>query len=285
MRSPKTTIARVTVAGAAVLLCLVASAAPVASAEQPFKVASTLDGLKVLPHHVHWYAKPGLPENSIAEVAFVIDGKVRWIEQTAPYIYGDPEDYALPEFDRGYLSPGFLSPGRHEFTVRVTATDGRKAADTVVARVRPAPNPPARLAGKWQRRIDDISGVPGPGSPGNPTKGYVPPGTFTMVIEKRWIQVRQPGHFDPLKSEHTGAGWIYDSDYTAGPKTINVYGAVTFRPFANEAEGGPWCYWGGPPAVYTWSVSGKTLTLKPAGGKDRCGLRQFVWAGEWTRAG
>ena len=82
-----------------------------------------------------------------------------------------------------------------------------------------------------------------------------------MVIEPRWIQVRQPGHFDSLKSEHTGAGWIYDSDYTAGPKTIEVHGAVTFRPFGSEAEGGPWCYWGGPPSTYTWSVSGKTLTL------------------------
>ena len=43
---------------------------------------------------------------------------------------------------------------------------------------------------------------------------------------------------------------------------------MTFRPFNNEAEGGPWCYWGGPGADYKWTVSGKTLTLTPVGGKD-----------------
>ena len=167
----------------------------------------------------------------------------------------------------------------------MTALDGRKATDTVVARVVPAAAPPARLAGTWRRTIDDVSGMPAPGSAGNPTKGYTPAGTYTMVIEKRWIQVRQPGRFDKLGSERTGAGWIYDSDYTAGAGRLHVEGAVTFRPFNNEAEGGPWCFWGGPAADYRWSVSGTTLTLTPVGGKDACGLRGFVWAGQWTRAG
>jgi hypothetical protein len=259
------------------------AAVPATAAEPPFTVTSTLHGKTVLPHRIHWYATASLPENRIAELKFLIDGKARWSEASAPYIYGDPED-TFGKANRGYLVTSFLAPGRHEFTVRATSLDGRTATDTVVARVPAAPQPPARLAGTWRRTIDDVSGMPAPGSAGNPTSGYTPAGTYTMVIEKRWIQVRQPGRFDKLGSEHTGAGWIYDSDYAAGPKRLHVAGAVTFRQFDNEAEGGPWCYWGGPEADYTWSVSGDTLTLTPVGGKDPCGLRGFVWAGEWTRA-
>ena len=66
------------------------------------------------------------------------------------------------------------------------------------------PSPPA-LAAEVERQtagaIDDVSGMPAPGSAGNPTNGYTPAGTYTMVIEKRWIQVRQPGHFDKLGSD------------------------------------------------------------------------------------
>jgi hypothetical protein len=259
--------------------CLAAPAA----ADQPFTVTSTLHGLTTLPHRIHWYATTNLPENKVLEVKFLVDGKALWTEASAPYIYGDPEE-TFSKKNRGYLVTSFLRPGRHEFTVLATTLDGHRATDTVVARVPAAPAPPARLAGTWRRTIDDVSGMPAPGSAGNPTNGYTPAGTYTMVVEKRWIQVRQPGHFDKLGSEKTGAGWIYDSDYEATPSRIHVEGAVTFRPFNNEAEGGPWCYWGGPAADYTWSVSGDTLTLKPAGGKDACGLRGFVWAGEWTRA-
>jgi hypothetical protein len=258
------------------------AAVPATAAEPPFTVTSTLHGKTVLPHRIHWYATASLPENEIAELKFLIDGKARWTEASAPYIYGDPED-TFGKANRGYLVTSFLAPGRHEFTVRATSLDGRTATDTVVARVPAASQPPARLAGRWRRTIDDVSGMPAPGSAANPTSGYTPAGTYTMVIEKRWIQVRQPGRFDKLGSEHTGAGWIYDSDYAAGPKRLHVAGAVTFRPFNNEAEGGPWCYWGGPEADYTWTVSGNTLTLTPVGGKDACGLRGFVWAGEWTR--
>jgi hypothetical protein len=39
----------------------------------------------------------------------------------------------------------------------------------------------------------------------------------------------------------------------------------------------------GPPATYTWSVNGDTLTLAPVGGRDACAIRGFVWAGQWTR--
>jgi hypothetical protein len=51
------------------------------------------------------------------------------------------------------------------------------------------------------------------------------------------------------------------------------------------AEGGWWCYEAGPAADYRWTVSGTALTLSPQGGADRCGIRGFIWAGEWERLG
>ncbi|MDX6414909.1 MAG: hypothetical protein QOH23_2319, partial [Gaiellaceae bacterium] len=44
-----------------------------------------------------------------------------------------------------------------------------------------------------------------------------------------------------------------------------------------------WCYPDGPGATYNWSVTGDTLTLTPVRGHDACGVRGFIWGGEWTR--
>jgi hypothetical protein len=218
----------------------------------------------------------------IKEVDFLIDGRIGWIEHKAPYFYSEDDG---PH--RGFLVTSWLTPGRHRFTVRAVATDGRTATDTVVARVLPAPDPPAELAGTWKRNIPDTSGAPKPGGAGNPTDSFTPPGTYTMIIDKRWIKHIQPGKYNQHVSDKTGAGWQYESDYTAGPTTFRVYGSVTRYPL-NDAiadGGGWWCYSDGPAATYTWSVSGDTLTLAPVGGHDACGIRGFVWAGEWTRVG
>ena len=73
----------------------------------------------------------------------------------------------------------------------------------------------------------------------------------------------------------------------AGPNAFRVYGAVTFHvpDFSIADGGGWWCLPGGPRTDYEWSVTGNTLTLAPAGGKDACGIRGFIWTGEWMRAG
>jgi hypothetical protein len=250
------------------------------SAKPPFKVTSTLDGKTVLPQRIRWLAFPRLAATKVKEVDFLIDGgKPRWIEQHAPYTFGDDENGQ----HKGYLVTSWLTPGRHRFTARVIDYDGRKSEDTVVARVLPAPAPPATLAGTWQRNIPDTSGAPAAGTPGNPTDTFTPPGTYTMVVEKRWIQVRFPGTFHRPASDDTGEGWIFDSDYSAGPTSFRTFGAVTFDTFHDQAETGWFCWADGPPGDYNWSVSGDTLTLTPKGGADPCGIRGFIWAGDWTR--
>lgn len=242
---------------------------------QAFAVKSSLDGKRTLPHRIHWLGFPSLPRTKIAEAAFIIDGgKPRWIEHNPPYVYSD---------DGGFLVTSWLRPGSHRFTVRATAKDGRTATDTVTARVLPAPKPPARLAGKWRRTIDTAT-APKPGTAGNPTSTFTPSGMYTLTFERRWIRDDFPGRFVFPASNRTGNGFVFLSDYTPGPARFHVVGEVVFHPISDRLpEGGWWCYQYGPPADYSWSITGDTLTLRPAGGKDACGVRGFIWTGEWTR--
>ncbi len=128
---------RVWLVGIVSLACVVAVSSALASREaEAFKVTSTLDGKRVLPaRRILWLAFPKPRTVNVTEVEFLIDGKVRWVERIRPYCYGCHDD---PD---NYLVTSWLTPGRHQFTVRATATDGRKATNTAVARVHPAPSP------------------------------------------------------------------------------------------------------------------------------------------------
>jgi hypothetical protein len=247
-----------------------------------FKVTSTLDGKTVLPRRLHWIARTTLPSSQIAEVDYLIDGKVRWIEHGAPYFYG-----ANGEGHQNYLVTSWLTPRRHKFTVRAIAKNRSSATDTVVARVQPPPVVPSALAGTWQRVISNTSAAPKPGSPGNPTDSLTPPGTYRIDFDPRWIHDTFPCDTSPCRfNPKTGGGGEFVSDWTPGASTFTVRGPVTFRIFHDtDRLGGFWCYEDGPSATYTWSVSGNTLTLAPVGGHDACGIRGFIWTGTWTRTG
>jgi len=265
------------VIGAALALTPAAASSGASSEQARFSVTSSLDGKSVLPHRIAWLAYPSLGRSKVARVDFLIDGRrVRWTERNPPYRYAD---------DGGYLVTSWLTPGRHRFRVRATAKDGSVATNTVVARVSPAPTPPAKLAGTWQRTID-TSSAPKPGSKGNPTSTFTPSGVYRITFEKRWIKDQFPGKFVYPASNKTGHGFIFLSDYTFSPRLLHVRGEVIFHPISFKlAEGGWWCHEGGPAADYRWTVSGRTLTLAPVRGTDGCGIRGFIWTGEWTRAG
>jgi hypothetical protein len=99
-----------------------------------------------------------------------------------------------------------------------------------------------------------------------------------MVIDKRQIQMRFPGKFHRPESDTTGEGWILDSDYTIATRS-------SFEPAHEQAEAGWWCSQDGPSGDYEWSISNGKLSLTPSGGADPCGIRGFIWAGQWTRVG
>jgi len=126
-------IAVVSLAALALLAWLTPAAAT--PSKTGFKVRTSLDGKTVLPHRIHWLGYPLLARDKVKEVAFLIDGRVAWIEHKAPYTFSD---------DGGYLVTSWLRPGPHRFTVRVRSTDGRTMGDTVRADVAPAKAPPPR---------------------------------------------------------------------------------------------------------------------------------------------
>jgi hypothetical protein len=251
------------VAALAVALC--AGGATASGVASPFVVRSSLDGMSTLPSRIHWVGPPRIPASRIEEVAFLIDGKVRWIERRAPYTYSD---------DGGYLVTTWLRPGTHRFTVRVRATDGRTATDTVVARVSTAPTIPAAIAGSWRRSVSKQE-----------ARSQAPAGVWTLTFERRWVSDKSPGRWDPVKSQKTGNGGVVDSYWVPGPRTFVVAGSVTTRLFDDtDAEGGWWCEPGGPKAIYSWRVTGDTLSLAPVGGHDACADRGSIWTGTWKRA-
>jgi hypothetical protein len=271
-------VARVRIHGIVILACLVASSAASARSggevAQSFSVSTTLTGRTVLPHRIHWLAHARGP-SPIIEVDFLIDGRKSWIEQNAPYEYGDTGNW---------LVTSALSPGRHRFTVRARARDGSTAQRTTVARVLPAASPPAELAGLWERTVTKQEAGP-----------VTPAGTWGITIDSTGWTVRDP---DGSRGCRCGS-WI-DVAYPPG-NLVELRSGIWTRP--NDAQtvhgGNGWCNDTHPPANYDlygtnasvnygWAVSGETLTVK-LNGLDRCGpanaKQDWIVAGVWTRVG
>jgi hypothetical protein len=239
--------------GALGLLALAGtSRAPAAGRqEQGFTVRSTLAG-KTLPHRIHWFALPSIPPAEVAEVDFLIDGKLSWVEHHAPYSYG---------YNANYLVTSWLKPGLHHFLVRAVATDGLKATATTDARVLPAAAPPARLVGTWKRTLTAQQA------------GQQPSGTWVLSISKVGWKIAVP----------PGGANLIDVGYLA-TGLLELRGGIWTKPAPkdNPEEGNGWCDEPFQPVRYHWAVSGTTLTLALAGPK-RCDGQSVIVAGSWSR--
>ncbi len=255
------------VLGLTALVVVLTAPSAVARPTAKFTIRSTLDGKRVLPHRIKWIAYPSAPVN-FPGVEFLIDGHPVFDNRLTPFAFGaDGRDEVTKAVRTGYLVTSWLSPGRHEFTVRATSqgADRQTASRTVVAQVRASPAPPAGLAGAWQRTVPTAVSA----DRGALYRETAPAGLYTMVVDGRFVQHRGPIGLP-----------ILNSDYVADSKTLTV-GAPVWT-FAAGTEGG-WCDPWGPRAGYSWSVSGKTLTLASAGGADACSKRSAIFTGEWTR--
>jgi hypothetical protein len=239
------------VPAAALVVTAVIAGNLAATAARPFLVVSTLDGKTVLPHHIRWRGSTTLPAAAITKVEFLIDGRVRWTDTRSPYAFASDPTAGSP----GYLVTSWLRPGVHRFVIRAVATGGRTATDEVKARVLPAAQVPARLAGIWTRTEPSAH----------------PSGTYTLAFDPAWIEDRRPGT-------------VIRDDYAVGPRTLAVWGSVITRPWVgSDPRKGWWCGPGGPAATYTWTVMGSTLSLAPVGGRDPCPRRGLAWTGTWRR--
>jgi hypothetical protein len=100
------------------------------TAKRPVTIASSLEGMTVLPSRVPWTATPSLPPEAVQDVRFRIDRKLAWIDPDPPYEFGG---------EGAYLVTTWLESGVHRFTVRVRARDGSAGAATIRAEVRDVP--------------------------------------------------------------------------------------------------------------------------------------------------
>jgi hypothetical protein len=251
-----------TLAAATIALASVSSALA-AGGSKPIRVTSTLDGKKVLPLRTRWLAYPKVAVSKVTEVDFLIDGKLRWIEHQPPYNYGSDDLHG----HLGFLITTWLTPGLHRFTAQVRTTSGQRGTDTVVARVLPAPEPPAELTGTWTRIVPDS----GPDAP--------PAGKWRLIFDRAGAW-----HLDPL-----GAGVGNQYDITGD--VIRVYAPIQMAPLINDHTtttrygarnvGGFDCREDGPFGSYHWRVSAATLTLTPI--DERCAARGVIWEGAWTK--
>jgi hypothetical protein len=259
-----------------VALSLLAAVVAVSTAaagdrKQRLEVRSTLDHKRVLPQRIRWiaYSKPA---TSLARVDFLIDGKLRWIEDYAPFNYGGHDSHG----HHGYLITTWLAPGKHRFTTHAVTTGGRNARRTVVARVVPAPPPPPQLRGPWTRKITAKDA-----EKADPKFRRGPfPGPTDLFFDRVGAWSYYPG----------GKGLVTQYAVRNGD-VINAYAPIQMAPlikhhttisrFGAHDIGGFDCREDGPFGTYRWSVSGDTLTL--AAIRERCGQRRVIWEGVWKR--
>jgi hypothetical protein len=253
------------------LLAVVVAVSTAAADErkQRLEITSTLDHKRVLPQRIRWIAY-SRPATRLARVDFLIDGKLRWIEHSAPFNYGGDDRHRHP----GYLITTWLAPGRHRFTTRVVTTGGRNARRTVAVRVVPAPQPPRRLRGPWTRKITARDT-----QKANPNFGGPAPGRTDLFFDRVGAWSYYPG-----RKGHV-------TQYAVRGDVVNVYAPIQMAPlikghttisrFGAHDIGGFDCRADGPFGTYRWSVSGGTLTL--AALRERCGQRRAIWEGVWKR--
>ena len=219
---------------------------------KPLKVRTTLDGKKVLPHRIHWVARTSLPEYKVRAVTFLIDGKVRWIERNAPYTYGA---------NGNWLVTSWLTPGTHRFTARATTTDGRRAKTATVARVVPAPAPPAGLNDtRWTRVYTQAEA------------GEAPAGKWMLTIDATGWRIKDPN----------GEGAYIDVAYL-GTGLLETRSGIWSRPH-NPYEGQAWCEDTNAPVRFTWRADGDSLMLAYVG-PSRCDHFGPFMSKTWSRTG
>jgi hypothetical protein len=264
---------------AVIVIAVALSATAAFGGGQPLAVTSSIDGKTVLPQQSRWLAHPNVAPANVAEVDFSIDGKLRWVEHSAPYTYGGDDNNG----HLGYLFTSWLTPGRHAFVARVKTTDGKTATDSVTARTLPAPAPPSALAGTWTRALTKQDAAKADPKYG---KDNVPPtGKWHLVIDRVGIW-----ELDPV-----GSGIV--QAYSVTGNVLNAYAPIEMVPkqangdpgsihrFGHriDAGGGIDCDESGPFGKYRWSMSGGQLTLTAM--HEPCGQRRAVYEGTWTRLG
>ncbi len=129
---------------------LVFSLASCGTAGAPaLRIVSSISEGAALSSALQWTAVPAGVRSAdpVAEVDFLVDGRRRWTDRQAPFVFNG---------DHNALHPWILARGRHRLAVRLVTAQGRTVGTASQVSIAPAPAVARALAGRWTRRLTAV---------------------------------------------------------------------------------------------------------------------------------
>ncbi len=236
----------------------------VVGCQSHISVSSSIpDGAK-LRGALPWTAKPESEAYFVQKVDFLIDGKRRWTEENAPYVFND---------DKQLLATWLLGPGPHTLAVRAKPSwwviGGKTAQSTAHVTVSDPPTVPDALVGTFERRVtqSDISRTAS--EPGRDPSALAPTGVWTLHVGRNGlISVDDP----------VGGGTNEAITATASGK-LKMWGPANW--FSPPDRRGGFCEPELAGSLH-WRSSSGNVTVS---GTSGCADRDAVFVGQWMRRG
>lgn len=248
-------------AGAVGLACAACgSSAGATGAPEPLRVVSSISNDAVLSSAVSWTGTPaGIPASRVDRVEFVIDGRVRWTEHHAPFVFNG---------DGSELFPWVLGAGAHRLAVRVVTRTGASASTSAAVTVAASVPVPQDLLGTFTRRVTIADVHRTAAFRREPADQVLPVGIWRIQIARDGVIT-----FDDPRG---GGG---NEAFTATPAgTLALQGPANW--ILPPSRQGGFCETE-PLAGYAWSAGPQTLVLKSL--RDRCADRNSMFTGTWRR--
>jgi len=225
--------------------------------------SSIRDGVE-LTRPISWQAYvTGIGARDVAAVRFLIDGKLRHLALTAPYLFAGRGNLLLP---------GTLGPGSHIFAVDVTLTDGHHLTTATVAVVSAAASGiPRQLLGPWTRTVT-AADVARTQNLRDPDPIPLPAGTWQVSIGADGVA----RYTDPTPAHHLTVGQVR---FEPGGRLV-VGNQIPDSPHASP---GGFCGDTVGDGIYHWSLHGNALTIQVVS-DHQCANRNSFWTGTFSRS-
>ena len=249
-------------AGAIVLACAACgSGARATRVPQPLRVVSSISNGGVLSSAVSWTGTPaGVSPSDVDRVEFMIDGRIRWTERNAPFVFSG---------DGAELYPWVLGVGAHRLAVRLVTRTGASASTSAAVTVAASGPVPPQLLGTFARRVT-IADV-------NRTAAFRHEPAGQVLPAGIWrIRIARDGVITLDDPQGSGGNEAFTS--TAGGMLALQGPAQWILPPSRQGVG--FCAVE-PLAAYAWSAGPRTLVLKPL--RDHCADRNSMFTGTWRR--
>ncbi len=240
--------------------------APSLTSDSALSVSTSIKPDALLAKPVVWSAAVNASEDiTVDHVDFLIDGKVRWTERSAPYEFNEGRPFAAWP----------LGAGAHELRVRAVASTGEDDEAPATVHVKRGSQPPRLATGSYSRmvtaadvhRVADYRDAPH-GAFGDPFE----PGRWMMQVRPDGVitlDVEGGSEFDPF----------FEPFQAMDGGSLEVYGPALWLQ-SHPEQGSIFC---DPEDVgaYRWSVTERQLTITAV--DHTCADRDTILVGTWQR--